>query len=95
MRKLFTLLCIGVLTSCSALKLPEVALGMSEAEFKEQFHNKWLVELYEDVAVYRVSYVDETQYYHFKSGKLVRLETVEKRPNLIIEHTRKTEPSVH
>jgi hypothetical protein len=93
MKKAFFILSfLFVITSC---KIPVYTIGMTEAQFTSQHKlNLQLVEATARRSVYKraVSADDNgnftVMYYYFVDGKLVRMQQDERRPDVIIEHTK-------
>jgi len=91
-RSLIILSVLFIITSCKA---PLYTLGMSEKDFTTHKFLLQLVEATPQRTVYkRTLELDDHQreiasmYYYFEDGKLVRMQRVERQPDVIVEHTK-------
>ncbi|WP_207430790.1 hypothetical protein [Sabulibacter ruber] len=86
MKKIFTFCCIALLSGCAALNY-QVSLGSTEEDFKRGTLNEALYELTPERTIYSVDIGNGTKrLVYFEKGKLTRVETIERTPDLYIKH---------
>ncbi|MFT2008641.1 hypothetical protein ACMA1I_08195 [Pontibacter sp. 13R65] len=73
------------MSACTLLR-NTVEIGMTESEFKQKNIPVYLSEMTEEYTIYRIPQ-DESRdlFVYFEKGKLVRVQEVVYRPDLIIE----------
>ena len=90
MKRTITLCALVFFTSCAVFRAPDIHIGMEEATIKKSPYFQ-LYSLAKDHSVYKVGPGTNGIYrlFWFEQGKLVRMETFEPRPDLLIRHEKK------
>ncbi|MBA9077294.1 hypothetical protein [Rufibacter quisquiliarum] len=86
MKKIITICLFISLSGCAALSYNS-RIGMGEEEFKKTHFGASLYSFSEGKSVYKINLTDEgKQFYYFQDGKLIGMETIERVPDVVIQH---------